>query len=451
MSKRCFIKLILLLLLSVPIAFCNAQQILNGYAEEGLSNNTSIDQLNFDYQTSVWALQESKKMFGPSVDMTGGYTRNFRQPIDLGSEAGGTATIIDQLLMSSSKNGKLYYPGINNFSSALQVTQNIYNRQLVYSKKIKEENSRSSASQLADFRLKLDAEIRTAYFQYLQAVALKEAVERGVKNARQNLASIQSLLEQQKLTKEALYKSKANLSNVEAQLSDIENSRVKARFYFNFLINRLPQDTILIDKFYLYDPARMYAIATQRDTTISGYRVDALESTVKAAEMQKNLVRAQSLPVLQFKGTGGISGNRIDFSNGRLPYGALEVSFKWNIFNSGAAHARSRQAFFQKRSLVSQLQDTRNQLRIDELSAFSDVTNQLNIYSSVNNAYKNASVYYNAVRTKFMVGMATLLELLDAEYSLQQADMDRLKWYYTLQIKLSTYQKQTGKTIKLIP
>jgi len=451
MIKPYFIKFIWLLLLSVPVEFCRAQQILNSYAEEGLKNNANIDKLNFDYQASVWALQESKKMFGPSIDMTGGYTRNFRQPIDLGSETGGTASILDQILMSSSKNGKLYYPGINNFRSALEVTQNIYNRQLVYTKKIREENSRSSASQLADFRLELDAEIRTAYFQYLQAAALKEAVERGVKNARQNLAGIQSLLEQQKLTKESLYKSKANLSNIEAQLSDIENSRVKARFYFNFLINRVPQDSILIDKFYLYDPARTYRIVAERDTAISGYRVNAMESTVRSAEMQKNLVRAQSLPVLQFKGTGGISGNRIDFSNGRLPYAALEVSFKWNIFNSGAAHARSRQAFFQKRSLTSQLQNTRNQLRIDELSAFSDVTNQLNIYSSVNSGYKNALVYYNAVRTKFMAGMATLLELLDAEYSLQQADMDRLKWYYALQIKISTYQKQTGKTIKLIP
>jgi outer membrane protein len=451
MIKPCSMKLILLLFLSVSLEFCQAQQILNDYAEQGLKNNSNIDKLYFDYQTSVWALQESKKMFGPSVDMTGGYTRNFRQPIDLGSESGGTASILDQILMSSSKNGKLYYPGISNFRSALEVTQNIYNRQLVYNKRIKEENSRSSASQLADFRLELDAEIRTAYFQYLQAVALKEAIERGVQNARQNLASIQSLLQQQKLTKESLYKSKANLSSVEAQLSNIENDRVKAQFYFNFLINKLPQDTILIDKFYLYNPAGTYGIVTERDTTTSGFHVNTIESAVKSAELQKGLVRAQNLPVLQFKGTGGISGNRIDFSNGRLPYGALEVSFKWNIFNSGTSHAKSRQAFFQKQSRTAELKNTRNQLRMDELSAFHDVTNQLAIYNSISSEYKNALVYYNAVHTKFMVGMATLLELLDAEYSLQQADMDRLKWYYTLQIKMSTYQKQTGKTIKLIP
>jgi len=451
MNKAHCITSILLLLFSTSIEFCQAQQILNNYAEAGLNHNVNIDKLNFDYQSSVWALEESKKMFGPSLDMTGGYTRNFRQPINLGSESGGTASILDQILMSSSKDGKLYYPGINNFRSALEITQNIYNKQLVYTKKIREENRKSSASQLADFKLELDAEIRNAYFQYLQAVALKEAVERGVKNARQNLTSVQSLLQQQKLTKESLYKSRANLSSVEAQLSDIENSRVKAQFYFNYLINKLPQDTILIDKFYLYDPARIYSIIVEPDTTTTAYRVGALESTIKSAEMQKNLVRAQSLPILQLKATGGISGNRIDFSNGRLPYGAVEISFKWNIFNSGAAHARSRQAFFQKRSLVSQLQDTRNQLRMDDLSAFSDVSNQLNIYSSVNSGYKNASVYYSALRTKFMAGVATLLELLDAEYSLQQADMERLKWYYALQIKISTYQKKTSKTIKLIP
>ncbi|CAM4023520.1 Outer membrane protein TolC [Pedobacter westerhofensis] len=451
MIKSYFIKFTLLLVLSVSTIPGRAQQILNSYAEQGLKSNANIDKLNFDYQASVWALKESKKMFGPSVDITGGYTRNFRQPIDLGSGSGNTSSLLEQLLMSSSKNGKLYYPGINHFSSALQITQNIYNRQLVYSRDIKEENSRSSASQLADFRIELEAEIRTAYFQYLQAVSLKEAVERGVKNARQNLAGIQSLLNQQRLTKESLYKSRANLSSVEAQLSDMENSRIKAQFYFNFLINKLPGDTILTDQFYLFDPARTYRIATDRDTAISGYHLTAIESAAKSATLQKKQVNAQSLPVLQFTGTGGISGNSIDFSNRRLPYGALEVSFKWNIFNSGASQARSRQALFQERSLNAQYQNTRNQLRTDELSAFHDVAAQLANYGAVSSGYKNASVYYEAVRSKFMAGLATLLELLDAEYSLQQADMDRLKWYYTLQIKISTYQKQTGKTLKLIP
>jgi outer membrane protein TolC len=81
--------------------------------------------------------------------------------------------------------------------------------------------------------------------------------------------------------------------------------------------------------------------------------------------------------------------------------------------------------------------------------AYHDVTSQIAVYHSTNDAFEYADVYYRAVQTKFLAGLATLLELLDAEYSLQQADINRLKWYYTLQIRISTYQKQTGKTIKL--
>jgi outer membrane protein len=191
--------------------------------------------------------------------------------------------------------------------------QSIYNKQLIYSKRIKEENIRSSASQLSDYRTKLDADIRTAYFEYLQAVTLKEAIMRSVANAQQNLSSIQRLLDQQNLTKESLYKSKSNLSNVQAQLTDIENTRLKNKYYFNFLLNRAQQDTILTDKFYLFDPLKEYKISHEPDTIETYYRLGGLKSAVKSAGLQRSLIHSQNLPVFQFKGTGGISGSRLDF------------------------------------------------------------------------------------------------------------------------------------------
>jgi len=59
-------------------------------------------------------------------------------------------------------------------------------------------------------------------------------------------------------------------------------------------------------------------------------------------------------------------------------------------------------------------------------------------------------VYYNAVEQKFQQGMATILELTDAEEQLLQSDANNYTWYYQLLVQTANYQKTTGKTIQII-
>lgn len=445
------VTLLLLLHCTAEVSF--AQTILDSYCEQGLESNLHIQKLTDDYQGAIWALQESKKLFGPNVDFSAGYTRNIRQPMDLNDGnsggAGGLAEFLSNLQISSIRDGKFYYPNINQYSSALQLTQNLYNRQLAYNKRLKEENSKSSASQLEDFKIELDAQIRDAYFQYMQATALKMATDRGVAIGKENLQGIEILIKQQKQTKDALYRARANVSSLETQSRNMENDRRKAQYYFNFLLNRAPEDPIQSDSTYLFSTERRYSVNGLRDTTQTGYHTDFLKQSANAAGLQQQYIRSQAGPIFQFRGTAGLSGSNLSFDNGRLPYGMLELSLKWNVFNSGVNKAKAKQAYFQQQSLLRQYENSRKQQQLNEFSGFSDITTHLDNYESVLADYRNAEVYYRAIHTKFGIGLSSLLELLDAENGLLEADMNRLKWYYALLSKLTVYQKDTGKKLKL--
>ena len=140
----------------------------------------------------------------------------------------------------------------------------------------------------------------------------------------------------------------------------------------------------------------------------------------------------------------------MDFEQERNYIGQIQVSLKWNLFNSGVNKAKSRQAVFQLEGLKLQYEQQQNQLALNEMNALNDVTTELRNHTSVKDSYTNALVYYSAVEQKFQQDMASILELTDAEEQLLQSNANNYMWYYQLLVQTANYQKTTGKTIKII-
>ena len=452
-QKRFYFLLMLLYAASVV----RAQNVLDDYARKGVEQNMNVLKLKGDYSYALWVLKESKRLLGPSVDVNSSYTRNFREPIDLnglGGSSGGSdlLDIFKNLNSGTVHDGKLYFPTTENqIGFALTGPQTLYNRPLNYITRVKEENSSASLAMMEDVKAELDGEIRDAYFQYLRALFLIIPIEKAITTAKQNLEATTQLIAQKKLTKEDLYRSKASLAQFHVKLANMENTKTKARNYFNFLLNRPLEDSIVVDSFYSFNATTVYSLNNNSQPFREGYKLDYLLHQETAAAMQQKVFKTQHLPVLQLQATGGASGSRIDFSNSRMPYALVKISATWNLFNNGAAKARKQQAYYQQQSLHAQYEYMQAQLQSNELAGLSDVQTQLQNYVAIKESYNSAQVYYTAILQKYLVGMSTILELTDAQNQLLQSEMDRLDWYYTLQQQIALYQKSTGKKIKINP
>lgn len=434
-------------------SICTAQEILAKYIQQGVESNLNIQKLKSDYQTALWALKESKRMFGPTVDFAGNYNRNLRSPIDI-PQNGVPEKFIDflnQLQTTSSDHGKLYFPPRNQFSGAVQVSQSLFNRTLDYQAAIKNSERKASENLLEDYKTELKAEITLAYFRYLQACQQKEILTESVVLTRDKMISIGQLIDQHKLTRDALYKGRTDQDRLAARIAQTENERLKSKNYFNFLLNKDQADSVLIDQDCLFNAKSRYTVENLPvEDSAAGYRLNYLSNREKSVGLQQKLIKAQLLPVLQFNGRAGISGTQFSLDNPRLPFSTLQLSMKWNLFSSGVNHAKFQQAQFTQQSIHAQYEQTKSQLKLQELAAISDVNTQLGSYTAVSSARLNSEKYFQAVNERFQLGMASTLELFDAKSQLLEADLERLQWYYNLQTAISTYQKNTGKTIKLI-
>jgi len=446
--------LLLLPVLSFEIGY--SQKVLQAYVEEGTNNNLNARQLAANYEKALWGLKEAKRLYAPSVDFVATYEHLFRKPYDLDRETdnpalSGLVDFINTLDNSYIQDGKLYYPARSSYLTGVQLTQTIYNPELAYNRKMKEAGSRSAQAQLKDFKTELEAEIQSAYYTYLQAYFVKECVSQSLVLTKKNLRGIENLIAQQKVTKEVLYKARTNVSNQEAQLCNAENKETKARNYFNFLLNRPLDYSIEIDAAYIYEQSVKYELGqTFTSNSDNEYRLSYIRGMMDYTTAQQNLIRANALPKIQFGALAGYRGTRLDFEQGRNYIGQIQVSLKWNLFNSGVNKAKSRQAAFQLEGLKLQYEQQENQLALSEINALNDVTTELRNYKSVKDSYNNASVYYSAVEQKFQQGMASILELTDAEEQLLQSDANNYTWYYQLLIQTANYRKTTGKTIKII-
>lgn len=430
----------------------SAQSVLESYVEQGVASNLRVKSLQHDYQASIWALRESKRLFGPSIDLQSAYTRNFRQPIDLSGAnlPAGFGNFFNDLQTSSLSDGKLYFPAQNQFSAAFNLTQPVYNRNLHYQSEIKKVQSSALNSLYEDFKIELESEIRSSYLKYLMYSEQEKILNISVKLSKSYLDKITQLITAEKMTRDALYRARSDKDQLVSKIQYAANNRKKAQSYFNFLLNRTVSDSIAVDSTYSFNNTTGSFDIIPEDSNNPGYKTAYARQQAEIAGLQKEGYKAGRLPIVQFNAQGGISGTNLSFKNSRLPYGNLQLSLKWNIFNSGTIRSSYEQATYKAQSLDAQYQNLQSQIQQQTFSAYSDIRSLMDRHVSILSAYNNAGKYYEAVSQKFQLGMAGVLDLYDAKNQVLESDLNRLQWYYELRETLVAYQKVSGKTIKII-
>lgn len=448
-------KIVITLFMLLFTTTMNAQQLLNNYVQEGLHSNAGVKQRDADYTKALWALKEAKRMYGPNIDAVTSYTHTFREGTPLQAEDTSSAISkgLYELLEGSNtgfiKDNKLYFPPTDQLLAGIQLTQTVYNAEIRYNRDIKEAGWQSTGAQLEDYKVSLEAEIRSAYFQYLEAYYIKKVLEDGIRIAQKSLHSVENLIANQKATKDALYKAKANVSLMVTKQRNAYNSLLKAQYYFNFLLNRNISTAVNIDSAYVFDPGKKYVLQKGETSTGHQYQLDYIRYSSMAAGLQMKLLNTNKLPQIQFSTFAGLQTQSFSQDVAQRPMVQMKLSFKWNLFNTGVNNAKYKQAAMQQESIQLQYAQQEQQLLLKENSSYSDINTQLDNYASVSDTYLNAVVYYKAMAEKFDLGMAGMLDLTDAENQLLQADIDRQQWYYDLQIKTADYLKATGKKISI--
>lgn len=439
----------LLILLSPKV---NAQQLIDRYIQEGLRSNLEAQRLNKNMEQAVWALRESKRLYGPTLDFVANHKVNYRKPINLnqGGLAAGLSGFLEQAQMGYVKDGNLYFPPRNQFSDLLQVNQPLFDRSLNLQVDLRKADQALAENHISDFKIELETAIRSAYLQFLHSKEFIRINEENLIISLQQLSVTEKLLAQQKITRDAKYRALATIEKVQASLNTAQAELTAATAYFNFLLNKDLESEIEIDTEMFLSPNSTYNIVAMHEREEFTYKINQLALQETQGTILQKQIRAQAWPVILFQAQGGIQGVNYDFNNARLPLFSAGITLKWKLFNSGTRSAEMEQARLKTESLSIQKEHLQKDFEQQRHTGFIKLHNQLKNYQAIQAAKTNSEKYLDAVQKKYAEGLSTVAELYDAQEQQLQTSIDQINWYYQLQQLLIDYNKIATNKLKFI-
>ncbi len=441
------IYLLLFIMVTAGISLFGQVEILDNYVRIGLLGNLSLQQKEFSLQKSLAALDEARGMFMPSIIINARYTRaEGGRKIDLpiGDLMNPVYAGLNQLIGSS------VYPSIDNqqidflrrreHETKVSLVQPIFTPQIFFNYGIKSDITEISEFEKNLYKRDLIAMIKTAYYNYNKTLLAIKIFEQAEELLKENLRVNNSLYENQKVTKDAVYRAEAELSEIQQQKAEAEKNNELAKFYFNFILNRDLNSEILVST----QPAEESFTYTIEETTRSALQkreeLNLIVKAIEIADKSVDLARSNYLPSLIFAADYGFQGEDYKFSE-EYDYWMASLVLKWNLFNGFQDKAKAEQSQFEKAELESKLLELQRKivLQVTETYKSYEITKK-NLESAALRE-KSSTAAFEIVQKKYNEGMASMIEFIDARGSLTRSRLNKVLTQFDLFIKIAELEK----------
>jgi len=452
----------------VNAAESNEQAILEQYIQTGLESNLAIKQKQSSYQKSIQALKEAKGMFYPAISLSARYSvahggREIDLPIgDMLNPVYENLNMINQHLsqIGAISPGQInQYPLIDNetinflrpteHETKLRLMQPLFNPSIYYNHKIKEELTQVEKHNLDAYKRHLVAEIKQAYYQYLQTIELSESLLKNKQLVRENIRVNQRLVENDKQTIENVYKAQEELAKIEQEIAVATEKQKSAAAYFNFLLNRplldkirVPEtsslDTLINPKDTLHnilnrssgntqiktdasmpatDNAQRIIIDTlQSNAHVNREEINKLRDYIHVKSYQQSLYEGNKLPTLSTVVDYGFQGSSYEF-NMEQDFVLASVVLKWKLFKGFQNRAKIEQAAIEKAILEEQYEELKSKIDLEIINAFYELESAYSAVIEAQKQLKTSSQVYKLVKKKYQLGQIPYVRMLEARTS----------------------------------
>jgi outer membrane protein TolC len=443
------LKIFFLLLIS-SLGIRAQSDILNNYVQQGIADNESIHQQNFQLQKSMYALKEATGMFFPSVSLEANYVdakggRTIDVPIgDMMNPVYSNLNQINSVLAPGSPK----YPTLNNASFQLnpsnfydayfQVAMPLVNAEIWYNRSIKKDQIKMQQNEVVIYKRELVKDIKIAYFNYLKAVQAISIYENALRMVKENERVNQKLVDNGKEVVYVLSRSKSEVSKIEAKLNEARNTKKNAAAWFNFLINKPAETDITIDETLLEN-----SLPLPGDLSLTSEKREELTKLFLASKIDQavlDLKRASWVPKIGASIDLGSQASDFQF-NSSTRYYLLGVSFDWSLFKGLSDVNRVKQAKLELDALNTQTKYAKSQLQLAASTAANSYLSAKQNFASAIEQETSALQYYGLMEKKYREGQALYIEYLDARNESTLASLQKSLSYFDAWIKYTELER----------
>lgn len=450
---RHIVFILILITGSLAAGLVQAQEnILDTYVAEGLTSNLALQQENISLERNMRALDEARGLFMPSLALDARYSRAaggrlIEFPIgDLLNPVYNTLNqLTDSRQFPTLENAAIPFLRPEEHETKLRMVQPILQPSIYYNYQIRQIQVSMQQDAVNIYKRQLIADIRTSYYNYLKSVKAIQLYEKVKALQLQNLALNEKLFENNKITYDAIYAVKADISDTELKLADAGKNRTIATAYFNFLLNRPLDTSIQTDTTFSF--AEVTHFEEEDLLTNSLQNREELQQVTKGlqiSEQSLKLNRSKILPSLNLVLDYGFQGTQYRFTS-QDDYLQGSLVLNWQIFGGFQNRSRIAQASLDRKRLQTQQSQLQQQIRLQVTTAAEQVRVARQNVQTANERVTSAQKYFTIVNRKYKEGMALYIEYLSALTTLTNAENSKILAEYDYQIRVTELNRVVAK------
>lgn len=416
--------LMMMLLFSVTIGAQNPQ--LDAYIRQGLESNQALKQKQLDYASSLAALRGARGLFFPDLSVNARYTvaeggRIIEFPVgDLLNPVYSTLNILTgSELFPQVENQEFPFYRPTEQETKLSLVQPIFSTDIISNYKIQKQYSEISRTDVDQYRRELVKEITQAYYAYQKAENLLWLADTAYTLVEENYRVSQRLFENDKVTIDAVYRSEAEMSQVEVQRAQANNMKEASQAYFNFLLNRPLDEEIELLR---TEPQPL-------EISLDEAAEQAIQNRIELRQVQQyqmlnqyvaDMHRGKNIPGVYGMVDYGYQGEKYRFT-GEDDFLLASLVLRWTLFQGTVNRQKVQESMIQGEKLETLYDETTQQIRMEVINTYYAVHAAFEAVQSARAQTRSARRAYELISRKYSEGQSPLLELIDARTSLTRA------------------------------
>jgi outer membrane protein len=423
-------------------------EILTSYVNEGLKSNLTLKQKEASYEKSLYVLREAKSYFYPQVSLNARYTvadggRLIEFPI---------GDLLNPVYSSlNALTGTSNFPSVDNQSfrflrpheqeTKIQVIQPLLNTDIHFNNKIKSGLAQAELADVETYKRQLVSEIKVSYFNVLKTIQLLDLLQEVKILAEENQRVNERLLANNMVTRDRLYRSEAELSKIDQQISSAEKDYHLAKSYFNFLLNRDLDSEILIEDELIPDFSMIGGLPDLSVNALKN-REELMRLTIMEdiSSVAVNMNRMKALPEFLFAMDYGFQGTKYRFT-GDDDFVMASVVLRWNIFHGFQNQHKISQSRVDNLIIQTKKEEVTEKIKLEVKQSWYELQAAQKAVIWAEKQYYSAKESFKIVDKHYNNSMTGFLEYLDARTELTIAGTNQINSYFEYLSKLAGFER----------
>ncbi len=391
---------------------------------EALRNNLGLETERLAERRASADVSAARGPFLPSINLDSRYSRQ-EGTLDLGDVLNPAFRAINQLRGDNAFPTNLALTLPLAFESHVRLTQPLFNETIRQNYALTRHRRTAQELHRRGAARRLAAQMQLSYLSYAAARNVAAIYESSVGLVTENERVAQRLVEAGRSTPDAVFRARAERSDVEQRLAEAREQVDAAARALNQLLHRpldtpvdaVPDTALTFDITFSADEAEAHALAQREE-------LGELDVGARTADAAAGIATAAFLPSIAVAVDYGFQGEDVRLDR-QHDFWMASLVVSWNLFNGGQDAARRSAAHIEADRLRLTREDAADRIRLEVRQAYEAAVVAREAIATAEARVAAARRTFDLVRRRYEEGEANQIEFLDARTQLTNAELNR--------------------------